>query len=104
MFKYLLDRLSSYTIGSGTLLDSGVAVWTNDLADKGHSTTNVPYVLAGSANGFLKTGQFIDAGNVTNNKMWNVVGSAVGCRNNGEYMDNFGDPSLQPGFIDAMMA
>jgi hypothetical protein len=61
-------------------------------------------VLAGSANGFLKTGQFIDAGDVTNNKMWNVVGSAVGCRNNGEYMNNFGDPSLKPGFIDAMMA
>lgn len=104
MFKYLLDRLSSYTIGSGTLLDSGVAVWTNDLADKYHSYSNVPYVLAGGANGFLKTGQFIDAGDVTNNKMWNVVGSAVGCRNNGKYMDDFGDPSLQPGFIEAMMA
>ena len=104
MFKYLLDRLSSYSLGSGTLLDSGVAVWTNDLADKYHSYTNVPYVLAGGANGFLKTGQFIDAGDVTNNKMWNVVGSAVGCRNNGKYMDDFGDPSLKPGFIDAMMA
>jgi hypothetical protein len=104
MFKHLLDRLSSYTIGAGTLLDSGVAVWTNDLADKYHSYSNVPYVLAGSANGFLKTGQFIDAGDVTNNKMWNVVGSAVGCRNNGKYMDDFGDDSLQPGFIEAMMA
>jgi Protein of unknown function (DUF1552) len=104
MFKYLLDRLSAYSLGSGTLLDSGVAVWTNDLADKYHSYSNIPYVLAGGANGFLKTGQFIDAGDVTNNKMWNVVGSAVGCRNNGKYMDDFGDPSLQPGFIEAMMA
>ncbi len=103
MFKHLLDRLSSYTLGAGTLLDSGVAVWTNDLADKYHSYSNVPHVLAGGANGFLKTGQFIDAGDVTNNKMWNVVGSAVGCRNNGKLMDNFGDPSLDPGFIGAMM-
>lgn len=103
MFKHLLDRLSSYTLGAGTLLDSGVAVWTNDLADKYHSYSNVPHVLAGGANGFLKTGQFIDAGEVTNNKMWNVVGSAVGCRNNGKLMDNFGDPSLDPGFIGAMM-
>jgi hypothetical protein len=103
LFKYLLDRLSSYTLGSGTLLDSGVVVWTNDVADKYHSYSNVPYVLAGSANGFLATGQFIDAGDVSNNKMWNVVGSAVGCRNNGKYMDDFGDPSLTPGFIDAMM-
>ncbi|MFS8068652.1 MAG: DUF1552 domain-containing protein [Byssovorax sp.] len=103
MFKHLLDRLSSYSLGSGTLLDSGVAVWTNDLANKYHSYDNVPHILAGGANGFLKTGQYIDAGNVTNNKMWNVVGSAVGCRNNGELMNNFGDPSLSPGFINAMM-
>lgn len=104
LMKYLLDKLSSYSLGSGTLLDSGIVVWTNDLADKYHSYSNVPYVLAGSANGFLKTGQFIDGGDVSNNKMWNVVGSAVGCRNNGKYMDDFGDPSLEPGFIEAMMA
>jgi hypothetical protein len=104
LMKYLLDKLSSYTLAGGTLLDSGVVVWTNDVADKYHSYTNVPYVLAGGANGFLKTGQFIDGGDVSNNKLWNVVGSAVGCRNNGKLMDNFGDPSLDPGFINAMMA
>lgn len=103
MMKYLLDKLSSYTTGSGTLLDSGVVVWTNDLANKYHSYTDIPYVLAGGANGFLATGQYIDGGDVANNKMWNVVGSAIGCRNNGKYMDNFGDPSLAPGFIEAMM-
>jgi hypothetical protein len=107
LFKYLLDKLSSYSLGTGTLLDSGVAVWTNDLADKYHSYKNIPYVLAGGCNGFLKTGQYIDAGKVNNNKMWNTVGSAVGCRKNGPdsaYMDDFGDPSLAPGLIDAMMA
>lgn len=105
MFKYLLDRLSSYSLGSGTLLDSGVAVWTNDLADKYHSYTNVPYVLAGGCNGYLKTGQFIDAGGVSNNKLWNVVGAAVGCTRDGKApMDDFGDPSLEPGFISAMLA
>lgn len=103
LMKYLLDKLSSYKLDSGTLLDSGVVVWTNDVANKYHSYSNVPYVLAGGAKGFLETGQFIDAGNVTNNKMWNVVGSAVGCRNDGKNMDNFGDPSLSPGFIEAMM-
>ncbi len=106
LFKYLLDKLSSYSLGSGTLLDSGVAVWTNDLADKNHSYKNVPYVLAGGCNGFLKTGQYIDAGKVNNNKLFNTIGSAVGCRKNGpnsDYMDDFGDPDLEPGFIDAMM-
>jgi hypothetical protein len=106
LFKYLLDKLSSYPASTGgTLLDHGVAVWTNDLADKYHSYTNVPQILAGSCNGFLKTGQYIDAGGVSNNKLWNVVGAAVGCTKDGKTpMDDFGDPSLEPGFISAMMA
>lgn len=107
LFKYLLDKLSAYTLGGGTLLDSGVAIWTNDLADKYHSYKNLPHVLAGGCNGALKTGQYIDAGGVNNNKMWNTVGSAVGCQKNGPNsgpMDDFGDPSLQGGFIDAMRA
>lgn len=105
LFKYLLDRLSSYTLGTGTLLDSGVAVWTNDLADKYHSYKNVPHILAGGCNGYLKTGQYIDAGKVNNNKMWNTVGAAVGCTKDGKTpMDDFGDPSLEPGFISGMLA
>jgi hypothetical protein len=103
-FKYLLDKLSSYQLSSGTLLDYGVAVWTNDLGNKYHSYDNIPWVLAGGANGFLKTGQYIDAGNVTSNKLLNTIGSAVGCRNEAKgLLDNFGDPELQPGLISAMM-
>lgn len=104
LFKYLLDRLSAYKVGNGTLLDTGVAVWTNDLADKYHSYSNLPYILAGGCNGALKTGQYIDAGGVHNNKLWNVVGAAVGCtKADKSPMDDFGDPSLEPGFIPAMM-
>ncbi len=105
MFRYLLDRLSSYSIGNGSLLDSGIAVWLNDLADRYHGYGNVPHVCAGSCNDFLKTGQYIDAGGVTNNKFWNTVATAVGVRkDNDQWVDNFGDPSLEPGFIDAMIA
>jgi hypothetical protein len=104
LFKYLLDKLASYPLPTGTLLDSGVAVWTNDLANKYHSYDDIPYVLAGSCNGLLKTGQYLDAGGVNNNKMWNTVGAAVGCTKDGKTpMDDFGDPSLAPGFIPAMM-
>jgi len=105
MFKYLLDRLSAYDLGGGTLLDFGVAVWLNDLADKYHSYTNVPYVLAGGANGFLRTGRYIDAGDVANNKLLSTIGAAVGCRNeSGGPLDNFGDPGLEPGLITEMLA
>lgn len=105
MFKHLLDRLSSYSLGNGTLLDSGIAIMTNDLGNKYHSYTNVPFVCAGSCNDFLATGQYIDAGGVTNNKLWNTVATAVGVRkDNGDYVDDFGDPSLEGGLIDTMLA
>lgn len=105
LFKYMLDKLSAYEFANGKLLDYGVAVWTNDLADKYHSYKNVPYVLAGSANGFLKTGLYVDAGGVANNKLFNTIGTAVGCKNesNGP-LDNFGDESLPGGLISEMMA
>ncbi|WP_438002953.1 DUF1552 domain-containing protein [Sorangium sp. So ce321] len=104
MFKHLLDRLSSYELGSGTLLDHGVAVWLNDNADKFHGFRKVPYILAGGASGYLKTGQFVDV-KVTNNKLLNTIGAAVGCTNGqGGPLDNFGDESLEGGLVDPIIA
>jgi hypothetical protein len=106
MFAHLLDKLSSYPSGSGTLLDQGVAMLTNDLAHgPAHDYNNVPYVLAGSAGGFLKQGQYVDAGGVNNNKILNTIGAALGCKNAaGGPLDDFGDPSLEKGLITKMLA
>jgi hypothetical protein len=107
MFVHLLDRLSMYPgPGGGTLLDDCAAVWTNDLANgPPHSYNNVPQIIAGSAGGFLKTGEYVDAGNVTHNKFLNTIMSAVGLRNeSGGLYDSFGDPSLEGGIIPEMLA
>ena len=58
-FRYLLDKLSAYVMPDGkTLLEHGVSVWYNDNANgPAHATNNVPWILAGSADGFLKQGQ-----------------------------------------------
>jgi Protein of unknown function (DUF1552) len=107
IFKRFLDRLATYPGPSGgSLLDDSVVMWTNDLSNgPPHSYSNVPQVLAGGAGGFLKTGQYIDAGNVTHNKLLNTIISAVGIDNgNGGHYDSFGDASLEPGVIDAMIA
>lgn len=87
-FKYLLDRLDSYPTANGTLLDDCVAMWTNDLANGvGHGYNNVPYILAGSGGGYLRTGYHIDArdtgaqggdGWVPHNQVFNTVINAVG--------------------------
>jgi hypothetical protein len=107
MFLHLLDRLEGYTGPSGaSLLDDSVAVWTNDLADgPPHSYRNLPHVVAGRASGFLRTGQYLDAGDVTHNQFLNTIINAVGIRDSsGRYYDSFGDPDLERGVIDAMIA
>lgn len=106
MFVHLLDRLSQYTLATGErLLDQTAALWTNDLSNRYHSYSNIPQVLAGSAGGYLKTGQYVDAGNVTHNKFFNTILNAVGCTNaDGSPIMDFGDPSLEGGEIAAMRA
>lgn len=104
-FKYLLDKLASFKTPTGTLLDDGASVWFNDLADgPAHSSTNLPWIVAGGASGKLKTGQYI-RGNFTVNKIHNSIGAAVGLTNGaGQPLDDFGDSSYPKGRIDAMMA
>lgn len=105
-FAYLIDKLSAYTTPSGSVLDEGVSVWLNDLANgPPHGSRNLPYVCAGSCGGFLKQGYYADAGDTTNNKVLSTFGAAVGCTNaSGEPLDDFGDPELEPGVISDMIA
>jgi hypothetical protein len=60
-YKYLLDKLNAYKEPGGSVLDNSVVMWAHELADgRAHSWYNLPFVLAGSAGGFLKQGQHID--------------------------------------------
>lgn len=100
-FKYLLDRLSSYEFGDQTLLDFGTSVWLNDLGNgPGHSARNVPYVIAGSAGGYLRQGQYIelDGGegdSVNHARVLNTLATAAGCTSDGkDYCDDLGDEGL----------
>lgn len=121
-FKYLLDLLSSYTTPTGPLLDQGVAVWTNQCATGAHSFSNVPWILAGTAKGFLKKGEFVQVGSgempggrqdgtagdasVSGvNKMLNTLLTAAGVtKAGGAPTDNFGEPSLPKGIFSELLA
>lgn len=112
-FKYLLDRLAATPTPEGSLLDVGFAVWTNQIATGNHNYHNVPYVIAGRARGFFRTGQYVSAsgttsasssGNQTNNKILNVFINAFGIRKpSGELVDDFGDPGLAKGVLPSIM-
>lgn len=97
-FSYLLDRLAEYDLPDGSnLLDCGVSVWCNDNGNgPGHSSRNVPFVIAGSAAGFLRQGTYLTLPDEINHaRMLNTIGSAAGLRlTDGSNIDDFGDPSL----------
>lgn len=94
-FRYLLDRLAEYPLPSGSLLDAGVSVWHNDQAQgPSHSSNNLPYILAGSANGYFRQGQYVRADEAdTHCRLLNMIGTAAGLRSaSGGDLDDFGDP------------
>ena len=99
-FAYFLSKLEEYGI-----LNQGVSVWCSDLGSGvSHSYRNIPYVLVGSANGFLKTGQFVDLGGVYNNKLFNTLITAAGVRtDNGDWIEDFGVPELEKGLLTDLL-
>ena len=103
-FKHLLDRFSTYSMPSGTLLDASYALWTSHVAiGPSHAFNNLPIIIAGSAGGFLRTGQYVDAGGVGNNRLLNTLITANGVRRNGGPVVDFGAPDLQGGLIDSLV-
>jgi hypothetical protein len=121
-YKYLLDTVSKYTTPTGSLLDQGVTIWTNQCATGAHSFSNIPWIQAGTANGFFKQGQYVVVGTGAQpggsqdgkggdgsvsgiNKMLNTLMTAAGItKTGGAATDNFGDSSLPKGIFTEMLA
>jgi hypothetical protein len=108
-FLYLLERLDEIVMPDGQpLLDAGLAVWWNENAHGEHFSENIPYVIGGSAGGFLRQGTYVQADDPqspNHRRMLQTIGTAVGLRNaNGDPLDDFGDPSLPNGLLPAIMA
>lgn len=58
-FATLLEHLDGISDGEGTLLDNTITTWLTELATGPHELDDVPYVVAGSGAGYLKTGQYV---------------------------------------------
>lgn len=58
-FATLVGHLDGIQDVNGTLLDNTVTTWLTELATGPHELDDVPYVIAGSGAGFLKTGQHV---------------------------------------------
>jgi hypothetical protein len=115
-YKYLLDTMSQYSTPTGPLFDQGVTIYTNQCATGAHSFSNIPWIQAGTANGYFKKGQYVVVGSGQQpsgsqdgkggdgsvsgiNKMLNTLLTAAGVPT-----DNFGDSSLPKGLFSEMLA
>jgi hypothetical protein len=79
-----LDKMDSVTEGDGkTMLDNSLVIWCDGLGKgNNHTRKNIPFVLAGSARGYLPTGRYLDYGSKPHNHLLVNVLHAMGLDDN----------------------
>jgi len=120
-FARMVGLFDSIQEGDGTLLDNSATMWLQELSDgNAHNTNNLPIVIAGSAGGYLNSGNIVNVegktigagsseadcsgtdtsvgfgtgsnnGNVPINKLYVTLMNAVGCKGpDGQKVSAFG--------------
>ncbi|PRQ03743.1 hypothetical protein ENSA5_12930 [Enhygromyxa salina] len=97
---YLITRLKAIPEGDGTVFDNTVILWTNEQAKgNNHSRHDMPYLLAGSAGGYFKTGRYITQdGDVGHNKLMVSLLNAMGIET-----ETFGNPEFGTGPLPGLV-
>lgn len=92
-FAYLLEQMKLVKEGAGTMLDNTVILWGNELGKgNAHSRDKVPYVMAGRAGGYFKTGRFLKYNNDSHSNLLVSIANAMGVATN-----SFGNPKYCTG-------
>jgi hypothetical protein len=89
-FGELLTMLQGSPEGTGNMLDNTVVLWANHMEDgANHGTQKLPWILAGKAQGYFKTGQcLLSTGRAINGVLTEI------CNAMDVKVDAFGDPAL----------
>jgi len=101
-FAYLLGKMDAIKEGTGTLLDHSIVLWATEIGESTqHDLMQMPYVLAGSANGKIKAGRLLDfsSNKRDNNQMLVSIGQAMG-----DNLTSFGDSSGATGPLPGLAA
>ena len=96
-----LDLMDGFTEADGTVLDSSVVAYFNELSDgEYHHLNNLPIILAGSCRGYFKQGEVADCSSGGNyesysgaphNRLLTTLLNAVGAKDgSGQPFENFG--------------
>jgi hypothetical protein len=101
-FKYMLDALAAVQEPDGsTMLDSSLVLWGNELgAGNSHSYKNIPWVLAGGAGGYLRTGRQLNYKDQPHNNLLVSVCNAMGF----DDVKTFGIPGVCTGPLMGLTA
>jgi hypothetical protein len=76
---YLLDALDKRPDGDGTMLDTSLVVVCSEVSDGNtHSHHDMPFILAGRANGRLSTGRALSYDNVRHSNLLSSIAHAMG--------------------------
>jgi hypothetical protein len=86
----LIERLKAVAEPGGTMLDSTLILWANHMEEgANHNSQRTPWLLAGSAGGYLRTGQCL----ASDGKPLNGVLVEI-CNAMGVPMESFGSPEF----------
>jgi hypothetical protein len=89
-FKYLLDALSAQQEGDGSILDSSVVLWVNELSDGDvHNRRDLGWIIAGKGNGAIRTGRSVKYNNTTTNQLFATLMTTFGAPT-----ESFGAPQF----------
>ena len=98
-FSYLLTKLDSIPEGDGTLLDNTAILWGNEISrGNTHDLTDIPFVLAGSAGGKLRSGQYLRYSGIPHNQLLLSMIQAFGIE-----MNEFGASHLNNGILAELL-
>jgi hypothetical protein len=59
-FAYLLGKLDGIAEGTGTVLDNTAVVWFSEIAQGSHEHYDMPFIIGGSAGGYIRSGRFLN--------------------------------------------
>jgi hypothetical protein len=101
-FNYMLDQLAAVQEPDGsTMLDSSLILWGNELgAGNTHTYKNIPWVIAGTAGGYLKTGRQVNYKDLPHNNLLVSVCNAMGF----DDVTTFGIPGVCTGGLQGLTA
>ncbi len=99
---YLINRLDALPdpLGGGSMLDHTLVLWAKEMGDgRLHECRSVPFVIAGGAGGFFRTGRYLRFDHAPHQKLLVSVCRAMGLDN-----PTFGDPSFGTGELAGLRA